>query len=135
MSTTGRDYLIELSDDGGTTWAELECQGDATINTGISVSRTVAKNCVHTHHQDDGFSVTGSFLEERPLGAAPSVLWTAHEGRAELDVRVQDRVTGGMSFTGKMKAAVTEIGAPVNGAATHSFTLSQSGTITRGTVA
>lgn len=132
----GKDYRLKVSTAGtaATPLAEVEFQGDLTINTGKSNERTAMKNGSVTGQGDAGWSATCQIALREPMPAGQAELWDAHDAGTPIYIDISGP-TGGLHYTGVVKVAITEVNAPVSGAGLYTVDLSQDGTMTRGTVA
>lgn len=132
----GKDYRLKVSTAGtaATPLAEIEFQGDLTINTGKTNERTPMKNGTVTGQGEGGFSATCQIALREPMPAGQAELWDAHDNGTGLYIEISGP-TGGIKYTGVVKVAISEITAPVSGAGLYTVELSEDGTITRGTVA
>lgn len=136
MASEGKDYLINISSDGTAegTKTELELQGDSTINFGKSVSTTKYKNGTTSRQSEAGMSVTGSFALGRPMSAAQTLLWAAHDDGKPRYFWIEDKEVGGLRWAGMFKVAISEKSTPVDGDVLYNFTLGEDGPITRSVV-
>lgn len=130
-------FKVFISSDGtdAGTKNELASQGDLTVNLGKSTDRVVTKNATHSYSTDEGFSVEGTFIPGRPLGTAQAALMSAHDNETTVYAWIEDEATGGLSFEGDFKVAVSQLSAPSQGVQEMSFTLSAEGDVTRGVIA
>lgn len=136
MSKNGKDTKLYVSTSGTATspLAELQLQGDMTINTGKSNNRTGFKNGAVTAQGNDGWSASTTFAPVEPMGAAETALWAAHDNATPIYMEAKGP-SGSMRWKGVVKVAITEVGTPVSGARLATLELSEDGTITRDTVA
>jgi hypothetical protein len=129
-------FKVFISSDGTDAGSknELASQGDLTVNLGKSTERVVQKNAVHSYSTDEGFSVDGSFIPARPLSVAQAALMTAHDNETTVYAWIEDEATGGLSFEGDFKVAISNLDAPAQGVQQLNYSLSAEGSVTRGVV-
>ncbi|MEY8099585.1 hypothetical protein AB9F29_19575 [Falsihalocynthiibacter sp. S25ZX9] len=133
---SGKDYLLYISADGTSVGAKtaIELQGDMSLNFGKSVSKTAYKNGAKSSQGNEGISGSCSFGDEAPLPAGIVLLWDAHDNDGAAYLWIESSKTGGKTWEGNFKVAITELTAPTEGEVSHSLEFSEDGTITRGTV-
>ncbi len=130
-------FKVFISSDGtdAGTKNELASQGDLAVNLGKSTDRVVTKNAVHSYSTDEGFSVEGDFIPGRPLSTAQAALYAAHDNETAVYAWVEDEATGGLSYEGEFKVALSNLDAPAQGLQKIGFSLSAEGAIARSVVA
>jgi hypothetical protein len=134
--SNGKDYKLFISTAGAATTplAEVEMQGDLTINTGVTNERTPFKNGSVTGQGKAGWSASFQFAPREPTPTAQTELWDAHDNGTPLYIEIKATATGTMKWTGTVLVAITELTNPVSGARICSCDLSEDGTMVRGTV-
>ena len=126
----GREYRLFVSTAGtaATPVAQVEMQGDLTINPGRTLERTGFKNGAVTAQGDNGWSATFQMALQEPIPAGQLPIWDAHDNATPLYIEVRPASgTGRMRWTGTVLVAITEIPNPVNGVRVATVELSQSG--------
>lgn len=133
--SNGKDYKLFVSTAGTTTTplAEIEMQGDLTVNTGVSNERTPFKNGSVTGQGKAGWSANFQFAPREPMPVGQTELWEAHDNGTPIYIEIKAAATGTMRWKGTVLVAITEVTNPVSGARICTCDLSEDGTMTRDT--
>ena len=130
-----KDYNLYVNVGSPTpTKTKLEASRSFTLNTGRGTERVTGKDQTVSYITDSGFSITGAFLEQRPLGPVQAALWDAHDNRTPVTAFFESAIAGGQRWTGSFLVAIDSIDSPEEGVQEHSFTLSIDGNEIRETV-
>lgn len=130
----GKDYLIYLSADGSSSGADtlVEDQGDLTINTGKTLSKTSYKDSSKSAQGNDGWSASFSTGLREPLGTGQALLFDAMDNGGNQHITIKSATTGGIEWEGPVKINVTQISLPVSGEPGLSVEVHEDGVVARG---
>lgn len=131
----GKEFLVAVSATNVGVKAEVELQGDLTINPGKTTNQVVYKNGQETFQNDAGFSIAFTMGNSAPLATSESLLWDLHDSGDVGYFEITNARTGGVEWTFAGRVAISSVSAPTSGAAQVSVTIGAVGTVTRGEAA
>lgn len=131
----GKDFLVAFSATSAGVKADVEFQGDLTINTGKSVSANVYKNGQEAGQTSQGFSISFNMGNQAPLATVEALIWGSHESGTLGYWEITNAVTGGVEWTFAGRCAITTVTAPTSGVTTVQVTVVAEGAVTRGAAA
>lgn len=129
----GKEFLVAVSATEGGTKANVELQGDLTINPGKTVQQQVYKNGQESFQNDAGFNISFTMGNSAPLATSEALLWTLHDSGDVGYFEITNAKTGGVEWTFAGRVAISTVSAPVSGATQVTVNVGAVGTVTRGT--
>lgn len=116
----GKNYLIKISDTATSpqTYAEIECQGEATLNTGKALEISRTKNCAHPYFTEAGYTIATQVEIEAPIGTNQAKILDAADNESLLYVQFISTETGVPKWEGTAYAAYDPFTTPTEGIAT-----------------
>lgn len=128
----GKEFLIAVSATSAGAKANVELQGDLTINPGKSIQPQVYKNGQESFQNDQGFNISFTMGNSAPLATSEALLWTLHDSGDVGYFEVTNAITGGVEWTFAGRVAISTVSAPVSGATQVTVNVGAVGTVTRG---
>lgn len=138
VHSPSEEFQLHISDDGTAMGniSILEKSLDISVNTGKSAQRVPVKGGGAVSYQDDdGASISGAFLPQRPLATGQALLQAAHESGEPIYAELKGARTGDRSYAGLWIVVITTHESAAKGRDQVSFELSIDGDVTYGAVA
>lgn len=116
----GKNYLIKINDTSTSpqTYTEIECQGEATLNTGKALEISRTKNCAHPYFTEAGYTITAQVEIEAPIGTQQAKILDAADNETQLEVQFVSSDTGVPKWEGQAYVAYDPFTTPTEGIAT-----------------
>lgn len=128
-SVQGKDVLVSVMADNGTTLLEVEHQDDATYNPGKTLNKIKHKNATSANFTEEGEQITFSFAKQRPLSLGQNRIFELAKSEEAAICVYNDEKTGGHKREGLAKFSVGEESAGVDGLVNVPITVVFVGTV------